>query len=162
MISLSLYKRVNEMPAPSDIKPPAVNVDDEKMGSLAMAEKSPNSKFRFRLLVGVLMMLIGIYLFVPLVEKWTDNRRKLEKVKVGMTVEDVEAILGGPGGPYSNSSQTAMEVTDPRDQYLYWHFNDGKAEVVMRDGKVNDFTWYPNESRSLRQFINDMLRKFGL
>ena len=127
-----------------------------------MTEKSPNSKFRFRLLVGVLMTLIGIYLFVALVEKWTDNQRKLENVKVGMTVEDVEAILGGPGGPYSNSKETAMEVTDPRDQYLYWHFNDGTAEVVLRDEKGNDFYWYPHKTRSLRQFINDMLRKFGL
>jgi hypothetical protein len=132
------------------------------MESITMAEKSPHSKFRFRLLVGVLMMLIGIYVFVPLVEKWTDNQRKLENVKVGMTVEEVEAILGGPGGKYSNTKDTVYEVTNPRDQYLYWHFNDGTTEVVMRDGKVNDFSWYPHKKRSLREFIGDMLRKFGL
>ena len=95
-----------------------------------MAETSPRSKSRFRVLIGVLITLIVIYLLAPLLQRWTDNQRKLDKVKLGMNIEQVEAILGRPGRTWSDILQeskgfTEVEYTDPADRYLYWKFNDG-------------------------------------
>src|SRR5438132_6140070 len=78
---------------------------------------------------------------IPMEALWMSSAigSAFEKVKLGMTLEQVEAILGGPGRKYSDILQESRGFTevynDPAERYLYWNFSDGVAEVVMRDGK---------------------------
>jgi hypothetical protein len=102
-------------------------------------------------------------------ETWGDHKVKLEKIQRGMTLEEVEAILGGPAGNYSSRTYSARHhypfeavlVNDPGDEFFYWSFSDGTAEVGTHDQKVISVGWYEHERRTFKQYMRDFLKSLG-
>jgi hypothetical protein len=141
-----------------------------------MAETSVSlrSKSRLRRLLIVLMTLIAIYLLVPLLlpwmETWGDHKAKLERIQRGMTLKEAETILGGPAGNYSSrtysarthSTYEAKLVNDPGDEFFYWNFDSGTAEVGTHARVVISTGWYEHETRSFKEYMRDFLKWLGI
>jgi len=140
---------------------------------MAVTSVSLRSKSRLRRMFIVLMTLIAIYLLVPLLlpwmETWGNHKAKLEKIQRGMTLQEAEAILGGPAGNYSSrtysarthSTYEAKLVNDPGDEFFYWNFDSGTAEVGTHAGVVISVRWYEHETRSVREYMRDFLKWLG-
>lgn len=68
------------------------------------------------------------------------TREAFEQIRLGMTEQEVEAVLGGPPGDYSSGTMTFViegkyrrgEGTEPKD----WASDEGHIRVWFGDGKV--------------------------
>lgn len=89
--------------------------------------------------------LLAVVLFVVL-RVWDRNGGPLipgpsyanfERLRIGMSLPEVEAILGPAGDSYS--SETSYE-------YYIWKGRDGWNEVVVKQGKVSALTFDPTQS----------------
>jgi len=116
---------------------------------------------RFHLLVGVLTLLVGTYIFIQFLE-WSENdtiEAKYDRIQLGMNVHDVESLFGPPlhSSPYLDGSGGE----------LIWKFEDDRSFFALyaADGTVTRKGWYNSQGKrksSLGDSIKRFLRKLGL
>jgi hypothetical protein len=107
-------------------------------------------KRRSLLLVGIIVAFVAVSLVV-LATMATGpgvTKANFDRVEIGMTLSEVEQILGGPGVPFQGF------VNQPST--LVWSHEDGAmAFVEAKDQTVASKTWHPS-----RETLTDKLRRW--
>ena len=120
---------------------------------------------RWRLLGAILIGGIAAGIFIPL--PWPAptgriNRESFEKIKLGMSMEEVKELLGGPPGIYRAAVRDVaypnMEITIPPDSVQkVWEGNWGLIWLAFDpNGRVTAMRYYDVQSRPVSAF--DLLR----
>jgi hypothetical protein len=132
------------------------------------------SLFWKRIRLGILLSILAALLITNLVSYLNDNERKFNRIRGGMTVQQVHAILGPPSGGMTTERLQAdfkevsfVQSEEPEFCHSFWIFHDGTVDVDWNnDGTVAAARWKPRESPSPDRrrfvFIRDILRKIGL
>jgi hypothetical protein len=87
-------------------------------------------------------LVVGVWLLWPHPSVITEA--KFAKIQPGMTLEEVEAILGGPGRDESNGRAAPMFISSNVAPWMVypstnWISDDAAISVVFRNGEV--YTW---------------------
>ncbi len=111
-------------------------------------------KKRLLLLLGGGACLLAAGYFVHAwLTKSPINRDTFERIEEGMTVKEVEELIGLPPGSYGTAWQRVNVLGDEADhkfwhlshekKYVHWSSNDGEITVsVSPDGKVTGKMFY--------------------
>jgi hypothetical protein len=70
----------------------------------------------------------------------------VKRIRSGMSLREVEAILGGPGNPiFFVSSGFSRRIVAPLPNVLAWRCNEGWATLFIdSDGRVENIHWFPS------------------
>lgn len=129
---------------------------EQDLGSKGAQSRLPPVVPRvFRL--GLLLLILVTILTASFLYFWTDNEARLNKIQGGMTITEVDEILGAePNGISHKTSEISV---------YYWTFHDGTAFVWIDPlGKVRNTEWHqksPTDS-NLMEFFQRVFRKLGL
>src|SRR5436309_2232914 len=121
-------------------------------------------KRRMLWLTGTLVLLlvagaVALYLGVIRVPQC---RRAYEQIETGMTVAQVEAILGGPAGNHDNPTHTLASNPGPirklpSGELRIWMFNEGRVEVKFDTaGTVHAKAWFDMPQLTPLERIGDL------
>ena len=101
------------------------------------------------------------------------SRAQFDRVRIGMTLSEVEALMGCPHGHYCDFQDTAdvayhpVEVVDPTGRLKPWNafmsFDDGLVSITLHlgdDATVQAKIWAVRESR-LKSMIRESLEHYA-
>jgi len=94
------------------------------------------------LVVGSLAVSLGLALLLLAIRPWQDRpgitKANFDRIENGMTVANVEAILGESAWPYASAFTTGSGTTT----FAEWHGRDGAiADVVFSNDVVTGKAW---------------------
>ena len=109
-----------------------------------------------RVRMGILLFILAAILAAHFIYTWSDNKIRFDRIRRGMSREELETILQGhPDG-------RSISLRDGTSKF-FWTFHDGTAEVWLdSDGKVDRRRWIPNPGSNPMNFFRKLLRKIGI
>jgi hypothetical protein len=134
----------------------------ESSSNLETTGKSRSTRRLRKLVVGtavsVLLLAVAAVLYFFLTAE--SMQQKFERIATGMSVEEVEAIIGEPEGDYRTFPvfPRPCRMDSWAGSHRFWKYDEGTVSILFQNDKVYFKQWLPNKPLSWWQRLWFKLR----
>ena len=134
----------------------------ESTSDLETTGKSRSTSRRRTLVVGIAVSVVLLAVAAPLYFFLTAEsmQQKFERISRGMTVDEVETILGGPEMDYRYLPVFTLRTREDSGlgSHRSWHYDEGTVSIFFQNDRVYFKQWLPRKSTSWWERMRFQLR----
>jgi hypothetical protein len=134
----------------------------ETTSDLETTGKSRSARRHRKLVVGIAVSVVLLAVAAPLYFFLTAEsmQQKFERISRGITVDEVEAIIGMPEGDYRTFPvfPRPCRADSWAGSHRFWKYDEGTVSILFQNDEVYFKQWLPNKPMSWWQRLRLKLR----